>query len=126
MASEYAAAPREPFTMPRPGSKFSEPAVKCIIKEVCEDMVGPDRPYVYEEAQPLIKDLCAEIQQRAVRLGYERYKLVTHAIVTEASSQGMRIASRCLWDPETDNYATYTHSTQYMHVTIVVFGVYWE
>ncbi|KAG5474665.1 hypothetical protein LSCM4_03839 [Leishmania orientalis] len=126
MASEYAAAPRESFTMPRPGTKFSEPAVKRIIKEVCEDMVGPDRPYVYEEAQPLIKDLCAEIQQRTVRLGYERYKLVTHATVTEASSQGMRVASRCLWDPETDNYASYTHSTQYMHVTIVVFGVYWE
>ncbi|CBZ28462.1 conserved hypothetical protein [Leishmania mexicana MHOM/GT/2001/U1103] len=126
MASEYTAAPRESFTLPRHASKFSVSAVVHIIKDVCEDMIGPERPYVYEEAQPLIKDLCAEIQQRTVRLGYERYKLVTHATVTEAASQGMRVASRCLWDPETDNYATYTYSNQYMHVTVVVFGVYWE
>lgn len=126
MAAEYAAAPREAFTLPRAEAKFSVPAVERIIREVCEEMVGPERPYVYEEAQPLIKDICAEIQQRTVRLGYERYKLVTHATVTEAASQGMRVASRCLWDPETDNYASYTYSTEYMHVTIAVFGIYWE
>ncbi|AIN99735.1 hypothetical protein LPMP_281020 [Leishmania panamensis] len=126
MASEYAAAPREAFTMPRSESKFSVPAVENIIKGVCEDMIGQERPYVYEEAQLLIKDLCAEIQQQTVRLGYDRYKLVTHATVTEAASQGMRVASRCLWDPETDNYASYTYSSQYIHVIVVVFGVYWE
>lgn len=126
MASEYNVAPREAFTMPRPEAKFSAHAVERVIQEVCEKMVGFERPYVYEEAQPLIKDLCAEIQQRLVRLGYERYKLVTHATVTEAANQGMRIASRCLWDPETDNYAAYTYSNEYMHVSIAVFGVYWE
>ncbi|KAG5500422.1 hypothetical protein JKF63_03515 [Porcisia hertigi] len=126
MAAEYTAARRESFTLPRAGTKFSVPAVVRLIKDVCEEMVGPERPYVYEEAQPLIKDLCAEIQHRAVRLGYERYKLVTHATVAEAASQGMRVASRCLWDPETDNYASYTYSSQYIHITISVFGIYWE
>lgn len=126
MATEYNVAAREAFTLPRPDAKFSVHAAERVIKEVCEKMVGSDRPYVYEEAQPLIKDLCAEIQQRLVRLGYERYKLVTHATVTEAANQGMRIASRCLWDPETDNYASYTYSSEYMHVSVAVFGVYWE
>ncbi|KPA85432.1 hypothetical protein ABB37_01737 [Leptomonas pyrrhocoris] len=126
MPNEYIVAPREDFTMPRPEAKFSVHAVESVIHEVCESMVGPGRLYVYEEAQPLIKDLCAEVQQRLVRLGYERYKLVTHATVTEAANQGMRIASRCLWDPETDNYAAYTYSNEYMHVSVAVFGVYWE
>lgn len=126
MASEYNVAPREAFTMPHPDAKFAVPAVERVIREVCEKMVGSDRPYVYEESQALIKDLCAEIQQRLVRLGYERYKLVTHATVTEAANQGIRIASRCLWDPETDNYAAYTYSSEYMHVSVAVFGVYWE
>ncbi|KAL7699433.1 Tctex-1 family [Lotmaria passim] len=126
MTSEFKVGSREAFTMPRPEAKFSVHAVERVIQEVCEKMVGLDRTYVYEEAQPLIKDLCAEIQQRLVRLGYERYKLVTHATVTEAANQGMRIASRCLWDPETDNYASFTYTNEYMHVSVVVFGVYWE
>lgn len=112
--------------MPSPESKFSVPAVEKVMQAVCEALIGPTREYVFEEAQPLIKELCSEIQQRVVRLGYERYKLITHATVMEAANQGSRIASRCLWDPETDNYASYTYANEYMIVNVVVFGLYWE
>lgn len=121
--TEYA---REPFTLSAPSSKFSKADVERTIREVCEEMVGPTRAYVFEETQPLIRDLGNEIQQRIVRLGYERYKLVTHLTVTEAADQGMRVSSRCLWDPATDNYAAYTFSSESLHVCVVVFGLYWE
>lgn len=61
-----------------------------------------------------------------VRLGYDRYKFVTHVTVAEAAQQGLRVASRCLWDPETDNYATYNYNSETKHVYIVVFAVFWE
>lgn len=117
---------REAITLPAPGTKFSKSEVEKIIKEVCEEMIGPTRLYVFEEVQPLIRDLGSEVQQRIVRLGYERYKLVTHIAVTEAADQGLRVCSRCLWDTVTDNYAAYTFSNEFMHVCIVVFGLYWE
>lgn len=126
MSSEYVMAPRPDYTLPSSGTKFSKRDVEMIIRDVCTEFIGPDRPYVFEEVQPLIKDMGNEIQQRIVRLGYERYKLVTHCVVTEAASQGIRVTSRCLWDPETDNYAAYTFSNESMHVSVVVFGVYWE
>ncbi|EPY38180.1 hypothetical protein AGDE_05751 [Angomonas deanei] len=52
--------------------------------------------------------------------------MVTHVVVSEAAHQSIRVASRCLWDPETDNYASYAHSTPSMHICVVTFGVYWE
>lgn len=125
MTNEYREAPRDAITLPRPGTKFRTSAVEKVIKDVCEALVG-NRPYVHDEVQPLIKDICGEIQQRVVRLGYERYKLVTHVIIMEAAHQGMRIASRGLWDPVTDGYAVYTHSTESMHVNVVLYGLYWE
>ncbi|KEG09251.1 dynein light chain [Trypanosoma grayi] len=125
MANDYREGRRESITLPRPGRKFRASAVESVIKEVCHALVG-DRPYVYDEVQSLIKDICSEIQQRVVRLGYERYKFVTHVTVTEAAHQGIRVASRGLWDPATDGYATYTLSTESMHVNVVLSALYWE
>ena len=110
---------------PRPGTKFMKAEVEKILEKICQEKVG-NRPYVFEEVQPLIKELCAEVQQRVLQLGYERYKLVSQVTITEAAHQGIRIASRGLWDPEVDNYAEYTYSTVAMHVNILVFGLYWE
>lgn len=110
---------------PRPGTKFMKADIEKMIEKVCQDKVG-SRPYVFDEVQPLIKDLCAEIQQRVLAQGYDRYKLVSQITIMEAANQGIRIASRCLWDPEVDNYAEFTYSTPHMHVNVLVFGLYWE
>ncbi|KAG8343076.1 putative Tctex 1 family [Trypanosoma vivax] len=125
MSNDYYEARRPSITLPRPGTKFRASAVEPILKEVCHTLVG-DRAYVYDEVQPLIKEICSEIQQRVVRLGYGRYKFVTHATITEAVNQGIRIASRGLWDPMTDGYASYTFSTESMHVNVVLYALYWE
>lgn len=35
-----------------------------------------------------------------------RFKIIVQTTVGEMKDQGIRIASRCLWDPTTDNYAS--------------------
>lgn len=37
-----------------------------------------------------------------------RYKIVVQAALGEKRKQGARVASRCLWDINTDNYASYS------------------
>ena len=110
---------------PRKGTKFMKRDVEKMIAKLLSEKVG-ERKYVYEESLPLSKELCAMIQQEVQRMGYERYKLVVQVNVIEAASQGIRIASRCLWDPDVDNYAEYTFTNPYMHVNAIVFGLYWE
>lgn len=35
-----------------------------------------------------------------------RYKVVVQTAIGEMKGQGIRVASRCLWDMETDNYVS--------------------
>lgn len=44
----------------------------------------------------------------------------------EMKGQGLRIGSKCLWDPNFDNWASYTFTNESIHCTGIVFGVYTE
>ena len=43
-------------------------------------------------------------------LSRSRYKIVVQTTVGQLRDQGIRVASRCLWDPNTDNYASTSYS----------------
>ena len=47
-------------------------------------------------------------------------------MVGQQKQQGVRVASRCLWDVETDNVATYHYSNDTLWVTVMAFGIYTE
>ena len=110
---------------PRTGAKFSQSAVQAVIEEVLRTRFT-DVPYVWEDCAQQSKEATAEIQQQLEQLGYRRYKLLAQVTIAEAAQQGLRIASRCLWDTSVDNYAEFTLSTAHMHVNALVFGLYWE
>jgi Tctex-1 family. len=40
----------------------------------------------------------------------DRYKLAIQVVMGEIKGQGLRITSKCLWDPNFDNWASYTFS----------------
>lgn len=48
-------------------------------------------------------------------LSRSRYKIVVQTTVGQLKDQGIRVASRCLWDPNTDNYS----STSFSNVCVV-------
>jgi hypothetical protein len=39
-------------------------------------------------------------------LGFKRYKYVVQVVLGEQHGAGVKIGSRCLWDADTDNYAS--------------------
>ncbi len=43
-------------------------------------------------------------------LNYPRYKVVVQVVLGQNKHQGVKIASRCLWDTETDNYASFSYT----------------
>ena len=55
-----------------------------------------------------------------------RYKLGVQVVLGELKSQGLRVASKSLWDPKFDNYATYTFANENLFCTGMVFGIYFE
>ena len=47
-------------------------------------------------------------------------------VLGENRQQGVRVASRCLWDAAADNYASYTYKADTLWCTAMVFAVYTE
>lgn len=43
-----------------------------------------------------------------LELNYSRYKIIAQVLIGEQRGEGVRMATRCLWDAEADNYATQT------------------
>lgn len=55
-----------------------------------------------------------------------RYKLGVQVMLGELKGQGLRVASKSLWDPNFDNWASYTFSNENLFCTGMVFGIYFE
>jgi len=55
-----------------------------------------------------------------------RYKIAVHVYIGEVKGQGVKIASKCLWDPQFDNYAHYSYHNERVFGVGIVFGTYFE
>lgn len=49
---------------------------------------------------------------------------MVQTVVGQQKQQGVRVASRCLWDTDTDNYSTYTFTNDTLWCTVMCFGLY--
>ena len=59
-------------------------------------------------------------------INFARYKIVVQSVVGQQKQQGVRVASRCLWDTDTDNFSTYTYTNDTLWCTVMCFGLYSE
>lgn len=55
-----------------------------------------------------------------------RYKILVQVTIGQRKDQGVCVASRCLWDTNTDNYASVSYHNEYIWASCIVFGVYTE
>ena len=62
----------------------------------------------------------------AAALNFPRYKIIVQAMVGQQKQQGVRVVSRCLWDPDSDSCSTYTYHSDTLWATVMVFGLYVE
>ena len=59
-------------------------------------------------------------------INFARYKIVVQSVVGQQKQQGVRVASRCLWDTDTDNFSTYTFTSDTLWCTVMCFGLWVE
>lgn len=58
-------------------------------------------------------------------LNYSRYKIIAKVLIGEQRGEGVRVATRCLWDPESDNYASSTFMSDSLFCVAVAYGIYY-
>jgi hypothetical protein len=97
--------------------------VEDIIKQIMEKHLK-NAPYEDAPCKLASLTLCSEIKEEVKKLNIPRYKLVVQCVIGELKGQGAFLSSRCLWDTDSDNYATYTLKTQSLFCTVMVFGLY--
>lgn len=110
---------------PEPVIKFNVAKVKEVIQEVLlENLKG--KKYDAFLCKEMSKKLSELLKQRVKFLGYSRYKLLSLVYIGEIRNQGLRIASRCLWNQTTDSVAEGCYRNGNLYAVATVFGIYCE
>lgn len=99
--------------------------VKDTIDRVLESHLK-ELPYDPEKCKSLLPCIADEIKDKVKVLGFERFKLVCVVTIGQLNNQGVRVASRCLWDVETDRVASSSFCGNDLFATAAVFGIYRE
>lgn len=103
--------------------KFRPVAVKALIHDVLnEELSG--KQYSSEECTAWTKTLSEAIKTRVKDLNLDRYKILVQVVIGEQRGEGVKVACRCLWDSDTDNYAQDIFMTDTFFCVVSVYGVY--
>nr|7K58_O Chain O, Dynein light chain 2A [Tetrahymena thermophila]7K5B_O Chain O, Dynein light chain 2A [Tetrahymena thermophila] len=106
-------------------NRFYPSKIQKIIKELFEDRLKGVE-YDPNNANQLSERLVLELREKIKRGKVPRYKIGVQVVFGEIKGQGLRIASKCLWDVQNDNYASYTYTSEKVYCTGIVFGCYFE
>ncbi|KAJ1491603.1 flagellar outer dynein arm light chain 2 [Baffinella frigidus] len=104
---------------PQEHEKFKANEVIKAVKALLDERLK-GKKYDSNDSAQLSKELCTEIKEKVKEIGAPRHKLVVQVTIGEVQGQGVRIASRCLWDVETDNHASAYYTNPYLYCVAMV------
>lgn len=107
------------------GAKFQRHKVQELLRQLLKERME-DQKYDPVKAAQIAKHLAEDLREKVKALGYERYKLVIQITLGQKKGQAMRIASRCLWDTNTDNFASECYENESLYCVCQVYGLYFE
>ncbi|XP_019643718.1 PREDICTED: tctex1 domain-containing protein 1-A-like [Branchiostoma belcheri] len=108
-----------------PAKKFSQTQVKTVIQSVLENKLGEVR---YEDTPggTMAKSLADAITKEVKKIGFDRYKIVCTVSFGPLKNSSVKYVSRCVWNPQFDNFAEYTYRNKSLYCVGTVYGVYME
>ena len=110
---------------PREHERFYPAKVKNIIENVIKaKLEGMDFDQV--KHKQWAEAIVVEIKDQTKQLSIPSYKIIVQCVIGQVLGQGVRVASKCLWDEANDNYASYTYENASLFCTGIVFGIYYE
>eukprot|EP00933_Yihiella_yeosuensis_P046961 TRINITY_DN4258_c1_g4_i1.p1 TRINITY_DN4258_c1_g4~~TRINITY_DN4258_c1_g4_i1.p1 ORF type:complete len:128 (-),score=31.06 TRINITY_DN4258_c1_g4_i1:283-666(-) len=110
---------------PKDDEKFLPSKVTEVIERVMSEYLR-DKEYLAEDAKVWTLELSNDIKAAVKELNIPRYKIIVQVVIGEQASQGIRVASKCLWDVTSDNWASYTFQNSSLFAVGLVFGCYYE
>lgn len=109
---------------PEESERFYPSRAKAIAESViASELTGQ----VFEEEDAKIWSLNISDKVReavSTSIPNSRYKIVVQTILGQLKDQGIRAASRCLWDPTTDNYTEAHFTNASLFCSVLIFALY--
>ena len=103
--------------------RFVPHKVECLLKDILDAKLH-NMKYDADNCSRLAKDICSMIKDKTKEFEFSRYKLVTQVLLGQDSDESIQIASRCLWNHETDNFAAATYRNNALYAVAIVYGMY--
>ncbi|NXV98715.1 TC1D4 protein, partial [Fregetta grallaria] len=110
---------------PDEGCKFDAGRVQRVLEGTLASALGTT-VYSPQGSAPLAQSLAELLRSRVKEVVPPRYKLVCHVLLGQQGQQSLLVASRALWDPESDSFASATFSNTSLFAVATVHGVYFE
>ncbi|PKK19247.1 Tctex1 domain containing 4 [Columba livia] len=110
---------------PDEGCKFDAGRVQQVLDTVLASTLGTT-VYSPQGSALLAQSLAELLRGRVKEVVPPRYKLVCQVLLGQRGQQSLLVASRALWDPESDNFASTTFSNASLFAVATVHGVYLE
>ncbi|CAM9472966.1 unnamed protein product [Heterosigma akashiwo] len=111
---------------PAEDEKFYPSQVKRIANTIVQETLQ-GQTYDEEQAKYWSTSICDTIREKVkAECNIPRYKIIVQVTIGEMRDQGVRVASRCLWDHEKDNYTSVEYQNQSLWCSAMVFGIYTE
>ncbi|NXN59332.1 TC1D4 protein, partial [Rynchops niger] len=110
---------------PDKGCKFDAGQVRQVLEVALAGALGTTA-YSPQGSGLLAQSLAELLRSRAKEVVPPRYKLVCQVLLGQQGQQSLLVASRGLWDPETDSFASATFSSASLFAVATVHGVYFE
>lgn len=108
-----------------PDVTFKVKVVEDSINQVLKEQLHDDKYDAHASSQ-MSKTLATIISKRVRALNFDRYKIVTLVTVGQLADQGIRVASRCLMDKNTDKFASGSFKNNSLFAVATVYGFYYE
>ncbi|CAI9606715.1 unnamed protein product [Staurois parvus] len=112
-------------TGPDQGCRFNLSRAQKVLETVLRNYLA-DLNYSAMTSGQRAQNLSDLIRSKMKEHCPPRYKVVCNVILGQRGSQGLKVASRSLWDPQTDNFASATYCSATLFAVAMVHGFYYE
>ncbi|XP_009952562.1 PREDICTED: tctex1 domain-containing protein 4 [Leptosomus discolor] len=110
---------------PDEGCKFNAGRVQQVLEGALASALGTT-VYSPQDSAPLAQSLTELLHSQVKVVLPPRYKLVCQVVLGQQGQQSLLVASRALWDTESDSFASATFSNASLFAVAIVHGVYFD
>ncbi|CAH1779715.1 unnamed protein product, partial [Owenia fusiformis] len=103
--------------------RFAVAKVEAAIESIFNVYLD-DKEYDPTTCKDLAVDLANMIKNRIKDFDFKRFRLVSHVIIGQCQDQGIEATSRCVWNTNTDRFASVKYKNATLFAVATVFGVY--